>query len=297
MNKIYDYTGQRFGNRIIIKNECDDEDWIKIEKPIPKEKGKYRLSKCTNCGAVLPIQIANIQKHPPKRCMFCSNIGNHYNIDTGLNSWVLKEDIALCNIIFQNEVITFVVDANKYDEVKQYKWRISKKKNKYYVVTGSGYKNNMQYLHQLIFGSVREGFEIDHIDGNSLNNRLSNLRMVTHLENIDNLRATRIDNTIGVRGISYDKRNGKFTVDFHYHGDRFYVKAWDTPEEAIYCRRCFEDYFGFELVKSNPQADLYQLRSKTKKKEIEKYVLEKISQKGRYESLHANKNMVKRTVK
>ena len=36
------FVGQTFGTRLIIKNFCDEEDWIKIGKKPPKEPKKYR---------------------------------------------------------------------------------------------------------------------------------------------------------------------------------------------------------------------------------------------------------------
>ena len=47
------------------------------------------------------------------------------------------------------------------------------------------------FVHRLVFESfnhrkIREGYQIDHIDGNKLNNSLENLRECTHKENMSN---------------------------------------------------------------------------------------------------------------
>ena len=55
------------------------------------------------------------------------------------------------------------------------------------------------YLHQLIMGR-HERMEIDHINGNGLDNRRSNLRVVTHAENILNT-GMYSHNTSGFRGV------------------------------------------------------------------------------------------------
>lgn len=277
MNRT-NYVGQQFGNRIIIKNDCQEEDWIRIKKPIPKNISRYYLSKCLNCQAILPVDIRNLKKQPPKRCIFCSNIGNHYNIETNRNTWADYEDYSVCNVDFKNEIISFYIDKNDKELVNQYIWRISQKRQKYYVVTGSSKKNTLLYLHQLLLPNKNENLEIDHIDGNSLNNRRSNLRLVNRQENIDNIKATRIDNQLGVRGVSYNKKSKKYCVDFSYHGTRYYVKDWDTKEEAIFCRYCFEKEFGLNLIVNNPLVDLKQLPLSTQK-QIHNYVLEKISRK------------------
>ena len=273
-----DLTGQRFGNRLVIKNSCEESDWTNINKPIPKMANRFLLCKCLNCGAIVPTDRRNlIYSAPMKRCVFCSNIGNHYNLDTDTNSWVVKDDIAICNVVYHKKVISFVIDAEYYKQASSFTWRISKKRNKYYVISGSIKKKTMLYLHQMIIGEATDGMEIDHIDGNSLNNRKSNLRFVTHQENIDNLKATRIDNSIGIRGISFDKRSRKYTVDFNYHGKRVYFKQWNTVEEAVYCRRCAEKAVGLNLVINNPIAKNYELKDAQLKLAIEEYVSLKIS--------------------
>ena len=194
-------TGQRFGNRIIVQDSCVDDDWLKLGLKIPGRKDKYKLTQCLNCGSILPCEISNLHRQPPKRCVFCSNIGNHSKVDTYANSWAVYDEYAVCNIFYNREIVSAYIDAQDYDKACKYIWRISKKRQKYYVVSGSFKKGTQVYLHNLAYGECPDGLEIDHIDGNSLNNRRSNLRLVSRQENIDNQRATRIDNQIGIRGV------------------------------------------------------------------------------------------------
>ena len=268
-----EYMNQRFGNREVIRDYCIDTDWSSLGLKIPKRKDKYLLTRCLNCGSVLPSMKKNLICQPPKRCVFCSNIGNHSNVETFTNSWVVYDDYAVCNVMFDRKIVSFYIDASDYAKVSELTWRISKKKQKYYVVSGSIKKKSMIYLHTFVYGQPPVEYEIDHIDGNSLNNRKANLRIVSHQENVDNLRATRIDNSIGIRGISTDKRWNNYTVDFHYHGKRFYTKRWKTIEEAVWCRYCFEDYYGIPAIKNNPLAAQYFTLNDEKKEEIRQYVL------------------------
>ncbi len=270
------YIGQIFGNREVVKNECLDTDWTNLGIHIPSRRDKYVLTKCLNCGTVIPCEISNLHRYPPKRCVFCSNIGNHSNVKTNTNTWTVYDNIAVCNVMYRNQIISFYIDSTDYENIKQYVWRISKKKQKYYAVTGSCKKGTMRYLHGVVFGKVDENSEIDHIDGNSLNNRRNNLRAVSRQGNIDNQRATRIDNQLGIRGVVYNKSRKKYKVDFYYHGKRFYTKEWDTIEEAVWCRYCFENYYGLSAIKNNPLAIQHFTLDIEAKDVIQQYVLEQI---------------------
>ena len=242
----------------------------------PSRPDKYKLTKCLNCGAVLPCMLRNLKLYPPKRCVFCSNIGNHSHIKTNTNNWALYEDYAVCNISYKNEIVSAYIDVEDYDIAKNYVWRISQKKQKYYVASGSFKKQTGIYLHALVLGGNIDGYEIDHIDGNSLNNRKANLRYITHQENVDNTRATRIDNTIGIRGIVFDKRSNTYKSDFSHHGKRFYTKHWHSIEEAVWCRYCFEKHFNLPMIENNPIASNYMDLSEKTKTSINKYVEEVI---------------------
>lgn len=84
--------------------------------------------------------------------------------------------------------------------------------------------------------------EVDHINGDSLNNKKSNLRIITRLENIQNAKA-RIDNTTtGIRGI-YINSNNRYIISFEFNKHRFYFKNFSTLEEAVYLRYLCEKTF------------------------------------------------------
>lgn len=73
-------------------------------------------------------------------------------------------------------------------------------------------------------------FELDHIDGDSLNNRLENLRPCFHSDNLANSK-TRSDNAVGQRGVCWDKQKGRWKVQIGPAGNRI-QKHFDDIEEA-----------------------------------------------------------------
>ena len=81
--------------------------------------------------------------------------------------------------------------------------------------------------------------QVDHIDVNSLNNRLDNLQMVTNLENCNKQSTNpRKDNTSGHKNICYDKGKKKWEFKKIINGIRHY-KYFKTLDEAIEYKKIF----------------------------------------------------------
>ena len=265
------------GNREIIRNYCENDDFEKVGKSIPSQSTRqnYILTKCLNCGAILPADLKTLRRCPPKKCSFCSGIGYKGNLQNNRNAYIELDDCFEIIINYKDTTVSTYIDKTDKQMAEKYIWRITKKKNKFYVVTGQSKNKTLLYLHNLLMGRTNhdEGMEIDHIDCNSLNNRRNNLKKVTRLENIHNT-SVRIDNTIGIRGIS--KYKNRYIVDFSFNNKRFYFKQWKTLEEAVYCRKIAEDIYGLNILNRNPLAKQYLTLTAEEQNIIHDYVTNKI---------------------
>lgn len=86
--------------------------------------------------------------------------------------------------------------------------------------------------------------DIDHIDGNKLNNKIENLRAVTRSQNNQNRRAAQANNeTSGVMGVHYDKSRNKWAASLNLNGDKVFFQRFDTKEEAMLARKQAEQKY------------------------------------------------------
>ena len=93
-------------------------------------------------------------------------------------------------------------------------------------------------------GEVPGDMQIDHIDGDPTNNRISNLRLVTHRENGINQRKHK-NNTSGVMGLYWHKKAGKWAVQISEFGKIKYLGLFEDKWEAICARKSAENRFGY----------------------------------------------------
>lgn len=107
----------------------------------------------------------------------------------------------------------------------------SKKRNGYIEIQLQG---KMLKAHRLawilVYGDLADDVEIDHLDGDRSNNRLSNLRAVNRNINQQNQRKARKDNRTGLLGVS---RSGSgWKAELRINGKKVNVGTYKTPELA-----------------------------------------------------------------
>jgi hypothetical protein len=76
-----------------------------------------------------------------------------------------------------------------------------------------------------------EGLEIDHVNGDRLDNRFCNLRKATHAQNTRNKVASRSSAT-GCKGVYFDKDRNKFAAEVIHESKRYRLGRFETLDEA-----------------------------------------------------------------
>jgi hypothetical protein len=112
----------------------------------------------------------------------------------------------------------------------------------------SVYMDNRQHLAHRVIWLIVHGewppHQIDHINGDRLDNRLCNLRAVRQHENMLN-RGAQSNSKTGVKGVSWDKREQRFVVRLKVAGKYRSFGQYRTLEEAVSaCARVTAEYHG-----------------------------------------------------
>jgi hypothetical protein len=102
-----------------------------------------------------------------------------------------------------------------------------------YVVLDAGGKR--VYAHRaawrIVYGEWPSS-GIDHINGDKSDNRITNLRLATQAENMQNLRKPGRRNKSGFLGVSWDRVIGLWLAQITAGGINYQVGWYETPEEA-----------------------------------------------------------------
>lgn len=88
--------------------------------------------------------------------------------------------------------------------------------------------------HRLAWLYMNGGFpvnQLDHIDGDKTNNKITNLREATNKQNQENV-PLQVNNTSGYRGVSFDKRLKKFRAYVCHNRQKITLGLFDTAELA-----------------------------------------------------------------
>lgn len=107
------------------------------------------------------------------------------------------------------------------------------KNNNGYIVLFIGGKD--VYAHRFAwayyYGELPTGF-IDHINGDRADNRICNLRDVSHSQNMQNQRHPLSNNKTGFLGVSFHRSTNKYQAQIKAGGKRIHLGTFLIPEDA-----------------------------------------------------------------
>ena len=185
-HKADNLTGVRFGRLVVIGQG----------EPVKSGKGTAGTSVCLcDCGNTVTIRNGSLKNGLTKSCG-CGCEANRAKIlnKSNGNIYDLSGEYELGKA--STAAVWFKFDLDDYDKIKDYSWSLSHR----YIVCHQWKVKECIYLHKFVMNE--KDSMVDHINGDSLDCRKSNLRKATNQQNSMN-HGEPINNTSGVCGVSW----------------------------------------------------------------------------------------------
>ena len=151
-------------------------------------------------------------------------------------------------IILRNKELKIVgealISSDMFYLVKDFKWHLS---NYGYARTGGGSKNN-RLMHKLLF-KTPEGLDIDHINGNRLDNRKENIRFCTRSQNNMNSKLKWKHTKSNMKGVCFDKKRNIYRAYIKINGKQIFGGYFKKEADAIDARIVLESKYFKEYAR------------------------------------------------
>ena len=134
------------------------------------------------------------------------------------------------------------IDSEDVEKCKQYKWYLS-----HYGYVQSDSVSSRIWLHKFVM-DIDSSIEGDHIYGDKLDNRKSQLRECSHAQNIQNQKL-HDNNTSGERGVCWNNRASKWMVYVEAFNKRHYFGDFQDFEDACQVARSERQRLHKEFVR------------------------------------------------
>ena len=120
-----------------------------------------------------------------------------------------------------------IVDDEDYERINEHKWYY---KTPYAARRVKGIVNKV-IMHRVIMGDIPEGLEVDHINGNKLDNRKCNLRICKRSDNSKNV-SKRPGYSSRFKGVSWVKDRKRWAVYVCNNGNNKHLGNFKDEKEA-----------------------------------------------------------------
>lgn len=139
-------------------------------------------------------------------------------------------------------------------ELAKYRWYAAVSRKGVYARRGV-YTESKQVKHismaQTVLGDVPKGKQVDHINGDTLDNRRENLRLCTPKENSHNRAVRSTKKSCPYLGAYYRKDLGHWSSYIRVDGEDIFLGFFDTPEDAGMARDAAAAKYHGEFAKLN----------------------------------------------
>ena len=213
-------TGQKFGR------------WRVLSYSHTEKSKSFFLCRC-DCGTE-KLVVGSILVNGKSKSCGCWRRDIHRRI------WIPENIDENTLRIPLNKGYFAVIDAEDLHKIEGKAWSLGPNNN--YAVSKICRKTVK--MHRLIMNFPSE--IIDHINGNTLDNRKTNLRLCDHSENLRNV-LIRKNNSTGFVGVYYDKRFKKYRSKIRYYNKSINLGSFDSAEDAhqAYIRKAKELHGNF----------------------------------------------------
>lgn len=140
-----------------------------------------------------------------------------------------------------------IVDDEDFESAEAFRWF----EDAYgYAVASIGGK--MRKMHRVLTAAPKDK-QVDHINGNRLDNRRENLRLCDCSGNARNMTKLRKDNTSGFMGVYWGKRAKKWLAQINLEGKRKGLGSFNSKEDAyeVYKLASLEHFGEFSPFNSS----------------------------------------------
>lgn len=148
-----------------------------------------------------------------------------------------------------------LVDTDDYEKFKGMTWWLFAGKYAACVLYPDG-KKKYEYMHRMI-ANPSEGYLVDHINGDTLDNRKCNLRVVTKAQNSMNS-GVNSANTSGYKGVSLFKRTNRWRAYIILNDVNYHIGYFDCKHEAAkaYNKKALELFGEYAKLNEIKEADV-----------------------------------------
>jgi len=144
-----------------------------------------------------------------------------------------------------------IVDEDKYEDLVKFNWYAAwdSDTKSYYAVRGiyhQGCKRITERVHRWLTAAP-SGVQVDHINGDTLDNRLKNLRLATARENGQNRHCIK---SSMFPGVCFGKNRDKWLAQIQINGKRKHIGRFMPEREAFsaYLKSCKSNGFSIDFM-------------------------------------------------